>query len=101
MELTVEPTTSCNCVISNVHAGLTEVRPRRIRWSQIVGFAVFSLILLWILWESTHGALIAFYTLEGTTLVLGGTSALLLATFGWSGAWQGNQIALQGRDDGR
>ena len=88
MELTAEQTRNGDRAIGNVQIDYARVLPRHIHWSQITGFAIFGVILLWILRDSTDGHLDAFFSTTGVVLMLGCTGTLLLATFGWSGAWQ-------------
>jgi hypothetical protein len=88
METTAEQTANRSRTGDDVRVGYATVRPRYLRWSQIAGFAIFVGILLPILWDSTDGHPLAFFTSTGVVLMLGCTCALLLATFGWSGVWQ-------------
>jgi hypothetical protein len=88
MESTAEQTANYCHTVDDVRVNYAKVRPRYIHWSQMAGFAIFGAMLFLTLWDSTDGHPSAFVTTTGVMLMLGCTGALLLATFGGSGAWQ-------------
>ena len=96
METTAEQTTNCNCTAQNVQIDYAKKPGFRFSWSHIAGFVIFGGMLLWALWCSSDGQLAVFIDIPSVVLTLGCASALLLATFGWQGAWQAIKSPLGG-----
>lgn len=66
--------------------GNTAERPR-VNLSRVAGVGLFAVMIVWVLWSSTEGNTMVFWNTPSVILTFGCMAGLLLATFGWEGAY--------------